>query len=167
MTLKLTMIVAVLASGLIGATSQAKADVVRVNVRPAVVGYAAPAARPGAWQQQRHYRPGVVPGAPNQGYGFLAARTQAPSVVALEIRAQMERAAEDLRFDVRRGLVERRALASLAADRQEIERGLAVASARGYITMRDRLHLEQHVQEIRDLRTQFRCTRPAQVNYRR
>jgi len=167
MTLKLTMIGALLASVLIGAAGQAKADVVRVNVRPGGAGYVEPAPRAGSWRQRGYFRPVAVPPAPNQRYGFVAARRQDPSLIAAEIRAQMDRATEELRFEVRRGRVEPRALASLEADRQQIERGLAMASARGYITTRDRLRLEQHVQEIRDLRSQFRCARPAQVIYRR
>ena len=92
---------------------------------------------------------------------------QDPAVVAMEIRAEADRAADDLRFDVRQGAVEPTALASLAAGREEVERDLAEASAKGYITPADRAHLEEHVQEIRGLREQFRCSPDGRVSYRR
>jgi len=165
MTLKMMMIGAVLASGLIGAASQAKAEVVRVNVGPAGVGYVHTAPRPFSWRYHRYQNRVEVAPPRNHGYRAVAAQAQNPAVVAAEIRAQMEQADRDLRFDVRRGLVEPRALASLAADRREIERDLRATSAKGYITAQDRQHLDEHVQEIRDLRSQFRCAPPAQVNY--
>jgi hypothetical protein len=179
MTLKIAVMGTVLAGALMGGLGQAKADVVRVNVAPARVVYGQPA--PGrAWGRHRrylrpvlvtpapdHYRAAVAVPAPSYGYGdrYAAANAQDPSVVAAEIRAEMDRAADDLGFDVRQGVVESRALASLQADREEIERDLGAASAKGYITAEDRAHLEQHVQEIRDLRTQFRCARQAQAIY--
>jgi|SRR5215831_17307429 len=162
---KLTMIGAVLASGLIGAAGQAKAEVVRANVGPPRVSYVQYAPRPGWWRHRRVYRAAVAMPVPSYGYGYMPAGAQDPSVVATEIRAEMDQAAQDLRFDVRQGAVEPRALASLEADRQEIERDLGEASAKGYITAADRAHLEQHVQEIRDLRTQLRCARPGPATY--
>ena len=167
MTLKMMMIGAVLASGLIGAAGQAKADVVRVNVGPAGVGYVHSAPRPGPRRYHRYQSRLELTPARNHGYRPVAAQAQNPAVVAAEIRAQMEQADRDLRFDVRQGVVEPRALASLEADRREIERDLRAASATGYITAPDRLHLEEHLQQIRDLRSQFRCARPDQVTYRR
>jgi hypothetical protein len=167
MTLKMMMIGAVLASGLIGAASQAKAEVVRVKVGPAGVGYVQSAPRPG-WRRYHPYQSRVEVMPPrNHGYRPVASQAQNPAVVAAEIRAQMEQADRELRFDVRQGVVEPRALASLEADRREIERDLRAASANGYITAQERLHLEEHVQQIRDLRSQFRCAHPAQATYRR
>jgi len=174
MTLKTTMMGALLALGLIGGTvGQAKADVLRVNGTPARAHYVQTAPRREWVRYRRAYRPAVavpvpvpVPVAvPTYRYGYVGADAQDPSVVAAQIRAEMERAAEDVRFDVRQGVVEPRALASLDADRQEIERDLSEASAKGYITADDRAHLEQHVQEIRDLRDQLRCGREAPAAY--
>src|SRR5262249_24208786 len=91
---------------------------------------------------------------------------QDPSVVADQIRAEMNQADEDVRFDVRQGVVEPRALASLDADRAEIERDLAEASAKGYFTPDDRAHLEAHVQAIRDLRSQLRRAAEGQTEAR-
>jgi hypothetical protein len=179
MTLKMTMMATVLAGALMGGVGQAKADVVRWNVAPPRVAYGQPAPRQPWGQRRRYARPVLVTPAPSYyrrpvaapvpsyGYGYGAAGAQDPSVVAAEIRAKTERAADDLRFDVRQGVVEVRALASLQADREEIERDLGAAAAKGYLTAEDREHLEQHVQEIRDLRTQFRCAGQAQVTYSR
>ena len=174
MTLKMTVMGAVLAAGLIGGITEAKADVVRVNVGPARVHYVRAATRGDRGWDRSAPRPAVVaPRFPRYGYGarygvgYVAADAQNPSVVAAQIRAEMAEAAEDLRFDVRQGVVERRALAALDADREEIERDLGAASRKGYITADDRAHLEQHVQEIRDLRTQLRCAGERQVTYAR
>lgn len=173
MTLKkIGMIGAILATGLLAGASHAKADGVHTNVsayhgRPDRVQYVQRARRPG-WSRYRnayYYRPAVVAPAPNYGYGYGAPDPGNPSVFAVQIRAEMNQAADDLRFDVRQGVVEPRALASLEADRQEIERDLASASAKGYITADDQAHLEQHVQEIRDLRTQLRCAPQGQASY--
>jgi hypothetical protein len=178
MTLKTGMVAATFAAGLLAGASQAKADVVRVNARPAHAAhdgrYVRRAPRPSwrgypaygyGYRYDYGYRPVVVapPPAPavalsyGARYTYGAPDPQDPSFVATQIRAEMNQAADDLRFDVRQGVVEPRALASLEADRQEIERDLASASAKGYITPEDRAHLEQHVQEIRDLRVQLRC----------
>jgi hypothetical protein len=170
MTLKKGIIGAILGSALLAGASQAKADVVHVNARPNHVRHVQRVARP-VWRSYRPaygYRPVVTVTAPSgygYGHGYAAPDPQNPSVVATQIRAEMNQAAEDLRFDVRQGVVESRALASLEADRQEIERDLAAASAKGYITPDDRAHLEQHVQEIRDLRTQLRCAPGGRVAY--
>jgi hypothetical protein len=183
MTLKMTMMATVLAGALMGGVGQAKADVVGWNVAPPRVAYGQPAPRQFWGQHRRYLRPVLETPAPSYyrrpvaapvpsygygyGYGYGAADAHDPSVVEAEIRAKMERAADDLRFDVRQGVVEVRALASLQADREEIERDLGAAAAKGYLTAEDREHLEQHVQEIRDLRAQFRCARQAQVTYAR
>ena len=167
MTLKMMMIGAVLASGLIGAAGQARAEVVRVNVGPAAVGHVQSAPRPGSRRYHRYQSRLEVAPTRIHGYRPVAAPAQDPAAVAQEIRAQMEQADRDLRFDIRQGVVEPRALASLQAERREIERDLRAASARGYFTARDRLHLEGQVQQIRDLRSQFRCAHPAPVAYRR
>jgi hypothetical protein len=191
MTLKMKIVGALLATGLIAGAGQAKADVVRVRVGPARAGYVQPAPRSGRGWDRSYYRrvvraPTAVPvrvpvavpvsvpvqnGGYGNGYdgsyGYAAPGAQDPSVVAFQIRAEMNRAAEDVRFDVGQGVVERRALAALEADRQEIERDLAEASAKGYITADDRAHLEQHVQELRDLRDQLRCANGGGVAYAR
>jgi hypothetical protein len=171
MTLKLKLMGAVLGAALIGAAGQAKADVLRVNVGPARVAHVQPTWR-GGWAGHRRYerpavsyRPVVAVPVASQWRGYPVADAQDPSQVAVQIRAETDRAADDLRFDVRQRAVEPRALASLEADRQEIERDLAEASAKGYITADDRAHLEAHVQEIRDLRTQFACANQGQVTY--
>jgi hypothetical protein len=183
MMLKMTILGTVLAGALMGGVGQAKADGVRLNVATPRVVYAQPAPRRVWGRHDRYVRPVVVRPAPRyyrptvaapvpsygygQGYGYVTAYSQDPSVVVAEIRAEMDRAAEDLRFDVRQGAVEARALVSMQADREEIERDLGTAVAKGYITAEDREHLEQHVQEIRELRTQFRCAHEAQVTYSR
>jgi hypothetical protein len=171
MTLKTTMMGALLAASLFGLVGQAKADALRVNVAPPRVHYVQPGWRR-EWVRFRrpYWRAVAVPvpapvAVPSYGYGYAGADAQDPWVVAAQIRAEMDRAAEDVRFDVRQGVVEPRALASLDGDRQEIERDLAEASAKGYITAEDRAHLEQHVQEIRDLRDQLRCAREAPAAY--
>ena len=172
MTLKMGMIGAALAAVLFAGASQAKADVVHVNVHPARTHYVTRAPR-AEWRGRPTYyrRPVVVaPVAPvvapvvNYGYGYPVASTQDPALVATQIRAEADQAAADLQFDVRQGAVEPQALASLNADRQEIDSDLAEASAKGYITDADRAHLEAHVQEIRDLRSQFRCANQAQAS---
>lgn len=161
MTLKMKMIGAVLASGLIGAAGQAKADVFRVDVRARGAGFAQAAPRSEEWRQRQHDDPVAFSEVPNHGRGHQFARGEDPGAVAGEIRGETERAARDLRLDVRRGTVEPRALSALEADRRQIERALAAASSKGFITARDRVQLEQRVQDIRDLHRQFRCARPA------
>jgi hypothetical protein len=171
MTLKkLVMIGAVLATALGAGVSQAKADVFHANAGPARGYYMGRAPR-AEWRGRPYYyrRRAVVVPTVNYGYGYgysyPVANTQDPALFATQIRAEADQAATDLQFDVRQGAVEPQAIASLNADRQEIERDLAEASAKGYITADDRAHLEAHVQEIRDLRSQFRCANQAQASY--
>ena len=168
MTLKMKMIGAVLASALIGGVGQTKADEVRVDVRPGGAPYAQqPAPRNEGWRRGPEDRaPGFVRVA-DRGHGFRVARGEDASRVAREIRAEADRAAREVRLDVRRGTVEPRALSALESDRQDLERALAAASVNGVINARERASLEQRVQAMRDLQTQFRCARPAAPAYRR
>jgi hypothetical protein len=192
MLLKSTFVGGLAVAGLIAAAGYAKADVLRVNVAPAAV---APAPAPfvrnwGAtvrvapvraddhrgpqrhrhsWRRGRYHRPPVAVVTPGHGgyYRYTVAGTQSPAVVAAAIRAEADRAAADVRLDVRHGVVYPPALASLAAHREELERDLAFASAKGYITVDDRARLERRVQDMRDLRVQFRRAHEGRVTYLR
>jgi hypothetical protein len=167
MTLKMKMIGAVLASALLGGVGQAKADVLRVDVRENGAGFVQPGPRSDGWRQRQHDGPTAFAEASNHGRRYEVRRGEDPSTVARDLRAETDQAARDLRLDVRRGTVEPRALSALEVDRRELERTLASASIKGFITGRDRVQLEQQVQEIRDLHRQFLCARPAPVRNRR
>jgi len=166
MTLKLGIFGALLATGLIAGAGQAKAEVFRGTAGPVRAEYVQPAPDRG-WRSHRADDHRWVRPAPVRptvyGYGAPAAGIRAvqnPSRVAMQVRAELNQAGQELRFDVRHGVVEPRALAAFEANRQEIERELGRASAKGFITARDRLRLDQQVQEARALRSQFRCAPP-------
>jgi hypothetical protein len=177
---KMGLMGAALAGGLVGGAGNAKADV-RFGIGPARVVVQAPVARVtpvryGRYDSRHRWgRPIVVSPAPVYGYGGTyvsapAPRGENPSYVASEIRNQVSQLDNDIRYHVQSGSIRPEALAQLDADRQEIERDLAEASAKGYITAADRQHLEEHVQEIRDLRERFRCNEGnayGQVSYYR
>src|SRR4051812_46536648 len=119
MTLKLGIFGALLATGLIAGAGQAKADGLRVQVRPAPAAYVQPVPVRGAGWQPRYHGPVVPTPAINRGYGYgygapAVVRTgQRPSRFARQVRADLDQATEELRFDVRQGMVEPRALAML------------------------------------------------------
>ncbi len=73
-----------------------------------------------------------------------------------QIRGEMNVVDADIRYHVQQGSVSAQALNELNAGRDEIERDLAEALQKGYVTDADRQHLQQHVQEMRDLRDRFR-----------
>jgi len=154
---KMGMIGAVLATGLVGGASKARADV-RFDIGPARVDFVAPriVTAPPVYASVDYGR---------YGYGRVdwrrrGLRWQRPARFAAEIRAEMNQADADIRYHVEQGTVSPQALASLEADRQEIERDLVEAMSKGYITPDDRMHLEGHVQEIRDLRDRYRVIAP-------
>lgn len=95
--------------------------------------------------------------APAWGWRFRRSRTGNPSFVASQIRAEVSRAARDLRFDIEQGAVRPEAWGAFEAGHDEIERDLAEASRKGFITPEDRGHLEAHVGELRQLRDRFRA----------
>jgi hypothetical protein len=190
MMLKLTFVGVLAAAGLIAAAGYAKADVLRVNLAPAAVAPAPAPFVPGwgvpvrvapvraddhrgpqrhrdSWRRGRYHRPPVAVVTPGHGgyYRYAVAGAQSPAVVAAAIRAEADRAAADVRLAVRQGVVYRPALASLAAHREE--RDLAFASAKGYITVDDRARLERRVQDMRDLRVEFRRAHEGRVTYLR
>src|SRR5262249_32985003 len=148
----------------------AKADVY-VSAPPARIQVALPPARvtPVRYERYRSYdrwghwhwgrRPIVVSTAPSYayGYGSYAGYGNDTGYFAAQINSETAQAVNDLQFDVRNGAVRPEALAQMNADRDEINRDLAEATSKGYITAEDRQHLEAHVQEIRDLRNQFAC----------
>ncbi len=88
-----------------------------------------------------------------------------PALFAEQIRAEMNVVDADIRYHVQAGSMDPSALASLNAGRDEIERDLAEAMAKGYITEADRQHLEQHVQELRDLRERYRAAQVVTPGY--
>jgi hypothetical protein len=166
MTFKLGIFGALLATGLIAGAGQAKADEVRGEVvhwksGPVRAEYRQPAPDRGWGSHRPDYRRARPAPVPYPVYGYQAPagiRTaQNPSRVAMQVRAELNRAGESLRFEVRHGVVEPRALAAFESLRQEIERDLSRASARGYISARDRLRLDEQVQEVQALRSQFHC----------
>jgi hypothetical protein len=164
MTLKLGIFGALLATGLIAGAGQAKAEMVHVKAGPMRAEYVQPAPDRGWGSRRPDYRRVRPAPVRNSVYGYLAptgSRTaQSPSRVAMQARHDLNQAAEDLRFDVRHGVVERRALAAFETNRQEIERDLGRASAKGFITARERQQLERQIEEVRALRSQFRCAPP-------
>ena len=87
-------------------------------------------------------------------------RQQDPNVFVAQIERELASVDNDLRYDVSQGGVSPDALPALAAGRQEIEHDLQLATQKGYITPDDRAHLEGHVQEMRDLRTQYAVNVP-------
>lgn len=147
----------VLASGVMGGT--ARADVlfglpglprVRVGAPTVQVAFATP---PPPVYVAPPVEPGYTYRQPRWGFrrGW-----QNPTVFAYRVRAAMNQADADIRYHVQSGSVSPDALRALEDDRQEIERDLSEASQKGYITSADRAHLEEHVQEIRDLRDRYR-----------
>jgi hypothetical protein len=133
---------------------------------PARVVVSAPPARvqPVRYERYRHYddrghwtwdRRPIVVTTPTYTYGVYGGED--PGYFASQINSETAQAVNDLQFDVQNGVVRPEALNQMAADQNEISRDLAEATSKGYITQDDRAHLEAHVQEIRDLRDQFRC----------
>lgn len=176
---KMGLMGAAVVGGLVGGAGNAKADV-RVGFGPGRVTVSAPVRRyiappparvtPVRYERYRNYdrygrwhwdrRPIVVATGPTYTYGSYGTYNtygDDPGYFASQINSELAQAVNDLQFDVRNGVVRPEALNQMAEDQQEINRDLAAATAKGYITQDDRAHLEAHVQEIRDLRSQFRC----------
>src|SRR5689334_9887273 len=126
MTLKKTVIGAVLAAATIGAAAQARAEAVRVDVAPPRVQFVQPARSPyvqpfrvqhvaprvpyvqpvrrsGWGRYHRYARPTVGVPVPTHGYpaGYVVPNPGDPSFVAVQVRAEMDQATSDVRFDVR------------------------------------------------------------------
>jgi hypothetical protein len=174
--MKMGLMGAAVVGGLVGGAGTAKADVRpgfapgRMTVSAPVRRYIAPpparvVSAPVRYERYRNYdryghwrwdrRPIVVNTAPTYTYGVYGGED--PGYFASQINSEMVQAVNDLQFDVRNGTVRPEALNQMSADENEISRDLSEATAKGYITQDDRAHLEAHVQEIRDLRDQFRC----------